>query len=126
MYHKEITNPRTGRKITLKTWKIEPRTILDLLKQKKIESGRDLSFMLLNDEESIETMQDQEHGDNSENNFALSIFENALDWRLGMTVLNFIRGVVKKYRKLPKPFEIGVTRKGDIFLILNSGRIVVA
>jgi hypothetical protein len=126
MYCKEIMNPKTNRKVTLKTWMIEPRKVIELIKQKKIESAKDLSFMLLNDEDSLYTIEQQEGGDGAENNFGLAIFEYALDWRLGMTIINFIQGVIKKHKRAPKPFEIGVSRKGDIFLILPSGRIIAA
>jgi hypothetical protein len=79
--------------------------------------------MLLNDDQAIQTMRDEEYGDCAQCNFAIAIFEQALDWRLGLTVIQVIRSIVKQTKKLPKPFELAVNRKGDIFVLFSSGRI---
>ena len=122
MYQKTIIRPDTKRKVHLKTWKIEPRTILDFLKDKD-KSARDISWLLLNDDQSIQVIENQD-GDQASNNFALAIFEQALDWRLGLAVIAIIRSTLKEFGKLPKPFEIGVTRSGTIFAILHTGTVI--
>jgi len=73
-----IIRPDTKRKANLKTWKIEPRAILDFLKDKD-KSARDISWLLLNDDQSIQVIEAQQYGDRAGNNFALAIFEQALD-----------------------------------------------
>jgi len=95
MYQKTIIRPDTGRKVNLKTWKIEPRAILEFLKDKD-KSARDISRLLLNDNQSIQVMEAQQSGDQAGNNFALAVFEQALDWRLGLAIVNVIRSAVKE------------------------------
>lgn len=118
-----IVNPKTGKQNQVKTWNIIPRTILDMMKAGTIKSAKDLSWLLLNDDESIQAMQDQMSGDAAESNFALAVFEQALDYALGIHVLSYIRNAVK-IGKLPKPFQVAVNRKGDVFIITASGQII--
>jgi len=124
MYTKTIINPKTNRKTTLRCWNINPRAILDKCNSEKI-TAREISWMLLNDDQSIQTMtmQAEEYGDCANMNFSLACFEQALDWRLGIATMNVIRSILKQTGKLVKPFEIGVSRKGDIFAIFQSGHI---
>jgi hypothetical protein len=122
MKHLTITNPRTNRKNRVVAWDIQPREVLGMVQSGQIGSAQDLSWMLLSDDESIEKMQEEEYGDSAENNFPLRVFETALDWGLGLTVLNFIYGAVAD-GKMPRPFQVAANRQGDVFIITASGKV---
>lgn len=115
----KITNPHSGRNVSARVWTIEPRPFIEAVKEGK--SVRDISWELLSDNEAYCTMEAEAQGDEARSNFALSIFENALDWRLGQAALRYINIAIKAHRKLPKPFKVACTRSGDIFIIQNSG-----
>jgi hypothetical protein len=118
-----IINPNTGKSNKVRVWNIEPRQILAGFKSGEFKSAKDLSWKLLNEKESVKLMEKQLDGDASERNFGLSVFENALDWMLGLKVVTFIEAFLKE-KKLPKPFQVAVNKKGDVFIITASGRIV--
>lgn len=122
MYHTKITNPKTGKQIAVRVWKITPREITNGLKTGAIKDVKDISWKLLNEPESVQDMKNGMDGENAVHNFALSVFEGALDWSLGLAVVNHIRAYVKE-GKFPKPFELAVSRKGDIYIIGASGNI---
>lgn len=124
MYQTTIINPKTNRSNKAVAWKIEPRKIVDDLKAGKIKSAKDISWSLLNDDQSYELMEETQYGDSNRNNFALSVFENALDWGLGITVLNYITSVVKQHKAMPKPFEVIANRSGDVFIRTFSGKVI--
>jgi len=115
-----IVNPTTRRGITVSSWYIQPRAMLDELKRGT--SLRDISLQLLSEPESIERVH-EEDGDSAHNNWALNIFENALDWGLGLAAFSLIRDTIKAYKRLPKPFRVAASRSGDIFLLLPSGHV---
>jgi DNA helicase HerA-like ATPase len=124
MYQKTVINPSTGRENCVLCWKVNPREVLAQSKAGKIKTAKDLSWMLLSDDESIQVVDEEQHGDSSHNNFALSTFENALDWSLGLAILNIMRATPKG--KILKPFEVAANRKGEVFIILSNGRVMVA
>lgn len=119
-----IINPKTDRQNIVRAWLINPREVVNRIKAGQYRSARDISLALLSDDESIQLMERTQYGDYSRNNFALSIFENALDWRLGLAVLDLIDACIRQYRRLPKPFYVAVNRSGDVFLInKETGRV---
>lgn len=123
MRYSSIINPRTGRSNRVRAWDIDVKALWEQIKANQIQSARDVSVMLLNDDDSIQAMVDEEYGDSAECNFALSVFENALDFTLGMAVLWFFQ-VCCKAGKLPGPFSVVATRKGDIFIVgQKSGHV---
>ena len=124
MYHTTIVNPKTKRENRARAWLVNPRAVYDKLKSGEYKDARDISWALLGDDESIQDMRAEEYGDAAERNLALSIFENALDWGLGLAVLNYIRAFLQK-KALPKPFEVLATRRGDVFIRSASGRLYV-
>ena len=118
-----IVNPKTGKSNKVRVWDITPREILASFKSGELKSAKDLSWKLLNEKQSVKLMEKQLEGDQSSNNFALSVFENALDWMLGLKVVSFIDAFLKE-KKLPKPFQVAVNKRGDVFIITASGRII--
>lgn len=125
MFHTTIINPNTGRTNEVRAWAVNPRAVYDKLRSGEFLDARDISWALLSDDESIQEMQEEECGDEAVRNFGLSVFENALDWGLGLAVLNFIRMFIRK-KALPKPFEVAVNRSGDVFIIGASGHLYEA
>ena len=118
----KTTETIQGKARKVYAWEINPRETYNAFKNGKLKSAKDLSWALLNDDKSLQVMDSQQYGDNAESNFALSVFENALDWTLGMVVVRFLE-VFTSQKKLPKPFRVFCTRKGDVFIKTNSGRI---
>ena len=121
MYHTEIRNPRTGRINRVRAWQIAPRAVVDACKAGA--TARDISWSLLSDEQAYQEMKDTEYGDDGGSNFALGIFENALDFTLGMAVVWMIRLFISQRQKLPAPFSVVATRKGDVFCVGISGTV---
>ena len=126
MQCRQIVNPKTGRQVMVKVWRVNPSAIMEQMKAGTIKSAKDVSWMLLNDAESIQEMEDTQYGDAASNNFALSVFENALDWSLGIAVLQAMRTYQKQYRCLPGPFSVAATRSGKVFLITDDGTAYAA
>ena len=122
MYTRTIKNPKTGRNNRVKAWDIDPQAVVAGVTAGAIKTAKDLSWSLLGDEKSYQTMIDTDHGDGQDSNWALNIFENALDWALGMRVLRFIEAC-RKLKRMPNPFTVVATRKGDVYIIGQSGRI---
>ena len=120
MYYTSIRNPKTGRANRVKAWHINPRAVLDEIKAGA--EARDISWRLLSDDQSIQELQETAYEEEG-SNFGLSIFENALDWSLGLAVVRFIHAFLKYRKCLPAPFSVVATRKGDIFCVGKSGTV---
>ncbi len=118
MHTQTIINPKTNRKNAVKCWNVETRKVIDILRNGNI---KDVSWALLSDNESIEAMEETQHEDSGRTNFALNIFENALDWRLGIAVVNVIKGIKAQTGKYPTRFTIAANRNGDLFFIGKAG-----
>jgi len=121
MHTLQIVNPGTGRKCSVRAWNIDPHAILEDLKAGR--GSREISWTLL--EESTDDMAAEMDGDCSANNFSLSVFENALDLRLGGAVIWFLN-LARQHHKLPKPFQVAVNRAGDVFIIGSTSRVYIA
>lgn len=119
-----IVNPKTGRENKVRAWAVQPRELLRLKKAGVWTSMKDLSWLFLNDAASIRAMEKELDGDSASSNFALSIFENALDYGIGMEVCRYIDGCVRASGRYPKPFQVAVSRSGNIFIITASGRVI--
>lgn len=117
-----ITNPKTGRTCNLRAWRVDPKAITAKCREGVFKTAKDISWALLNDDESIQDMQDTEYGDSSRNNSALRMFESALDWTLGLAVLNYIRAFTTQ-KKFPKSFHVGYNTSGDVFVVGASGNV---
>lgn len=124
MFQDTITNPKTNRQNKVTGWHIDATEVYNNFKNGTFKTARDLSWALLNDDQSIQKMEDEQYGDSGSNNFALRIFEQALDWSLGLTVLQCIDAHIKARKSYPKQFDVLATRKGDVFIRYTSGRIV--
>lgn len=120
-----IDNPKTGRQNKVRSWDIEPRKVFAFFREDENRSARDLSFLLLGDDKAMSTMEREAGGEDSRSNFALSMFENALDWRLGLAVVNYLKGFAVRGR-MPKPFQVACNRGGDVFIIGASGKLYAA
>ena len=118
-----ITNPETGRQNACRAWFVEPKKVLVDIKAGA--TAKQISWKLLSDDEAYGEMQATEDGDSARNNFALHIFENALDWGLGLAIIRLMVQAAK-LGKRPKPFYILANRKGDIFYKFCNGKIVKA
>lgn len=124
MYSTSIVNPKTGRSNQVKAWDVSPKNVLAEMKSGRIKTARDLSWALLNDTESVKAMESTMERDSVKSgNFALSVFENALDWSLGLQLLAAIRAFVKA-GKLPKVLTVAVNAKGDVF-VLYKGQVIL-
>ncbi len=118
-----IVNPKSGRNVRVRAWDVEPRAILRKFSAGEFKDARDLSWALLSEDASIAALE-CEDGDSNETNFALSVFENALDWTLGLAAVRFMRCAPKG--KIVKPFRVACARSGDVFVITASGQVILA
>lgn len=123
MFQTTITNPNTNRINKVYAWTVAPKTFWNDLKTGEL-TPKQLSWKLLNDDQSIQVMDDSQYGDSACQNFALSVFENALDWSLGLAIVRYCNAMVSQRKTLPKPFTVMVTRKGDVFIKTFSGKIL--
>lgn len=121
MYTQTIINPTTNRKNIVKCWSVDGHKAMDILKAGG--SAKDIGWALLSDSESITAMDDTQHGDSSDNNFALNVFETALDWGLGLAVVNVLK-IKAAQGKFPRRFTIAANRNGDVFFIGKNGAAV--
>lgn len=123
METRTITNPKTGREVKVRAWRVEPRVVLAKLRSGEWSTARDISWGLLADPQAACLIERTDGGDSAENNFALNIFENALDWSLGLKVLTFIQAC-QRIGKMPKPFDVLATRQGHVFIATATGRVL--
>lgn len=119
-----IQNPKTSRQIRVRAWDVDTKATLHKFATGEFETARDLSWALLNDDQAILAVEETQYGDAAENNFGLSIFENALDWTLGLAAIRYMQSAPKGKRV--KPFTVACSRKGDVYIITNSGQVVAA
>lgn len=112
-----IVNPTTNREIHVRTFTIKSIDVQNEYKRSK--SAQSVGFMIL--EQAIDLMKDTVDGDSSERNFGLSVFENALDFRLGMIGIDLWKIAIRD--KKHKILRIGISRKGDIYS-MQSGRLI--
>lgn len=84
--------------------KVYPKEIWQELREGRIKDAKDISWKILN--QKWDCIEESEYGDSSRNNLGLKIFEEALDWTIGLHVAHFINAVVKQAKKLPKPFTL--------------------
>ena len=123
MYTTTITNPTTNRQNKVKVWEIETKLALQIVKSDGVKG---LSWHLLSEKEAIATMEQTAHGDSANNNFALNIFENALDWGLGLKVVAYLQAYANTYPgKQPKIVRVAANRKGDCFILSKDLQIVM-
>lgn len=122
MFHTSVRNPKTGRVNRCRAWAINPRAVVDALKDEKL-TARDISWSLLADEEAYQEMVKTAEGEDADSCFALNIFESALDFSLGLGVVRFIHAFLKYRKCMPAPFTVVATRKGDIFCVGKSGTV---
>lgn len=120
MYTETIQNPKTGRQITVRCWNVSTVEALKLIGNDGVKA---LSWALLNDSESVQTMEQEQHGDEARNNFALSVFEHALDWSLGMKIYAYLQSYRAQTGKLPRQTKVVCTRNGDVYVMLKNGQL---
>lgn len=123
MYYKRVVNPNSGRESNCKCWMVDPAKVMALIREKKIQTSKDLSLMLLGDDEAVQLMGEEMGGEDAGHNFALQVFEHALDWTIGLAVLDFIRACAKMGKK-PRPFEVAANRSGQVFVIAGVSKNV--
>lgn len=116
-----ITAPNTGRQLRVRAWQVEPRKLAEAVTSG--QSARDISWALLSDDEAFGEMRAEQHGDEASRNFALSIFENALDFRLGSAALSYVQTALRQFGRYPKPFTLAIDRRGDIYIVGAGGRV---
>ena len=103
------------------TFQVRPREILSSLGE-GFSDPRDIAHHLLLQQGDL--LEQEMGGEDAAGNFALAVFEQALDWRIGLTVQQLIAEAVcgSNGRKIPKPFLLEVDRRGKITVVLASGR----
>lgn len=113
-------NPKTGRAVTMRVWDVDTRKAIDL-----INSGgaKALSWAMLSDDESLAAMDDEQSGDSADSNFALNVFENALDWALGLKVIDFLQACKTQFGRYPKRASVACTHSGDVYIVLRNGTL---
>lgn len=114
-----------GKIIKVKAFSVVPTEIRNFINELKAKGAshilQSLSFAMLDSAKKI--MKQEQYGDSRNNNFALSMFENALDHRMGWAVALYIDATIDAYKKLPKPFNLCVRANGDLYIETSSGRI---
>ena len=95
---------RSGRKGVIARIPVVPKEVLKDVD--KFKSVKDLSWYLLDD-----VLGDMDPDDADD--FAKFVYEEALDYKIGMAALQLFRAAAKK-KKIPKPFYIDVMSDGDV------------
>lgn len=127
MYHASITNPKTERQNNVRVMPITGQAIYDLLRSKSEPSARDISWALLDQPECLDDMSEEMSGDSARSNFALSVFENALDFRLGMAVMHYIKAVRGQTGgRRPAIIRPAVNRSGDVFILSKTHSVLMS
>lgn len=117
-----IENPKSGCEIRVRVWDVAPRAVIAKLRSGEWGSARDLGLALLGDDQSFDAMDESAEGDSASSNFALAVFEHALDWGLGLRALAYIASAPKG--RVVRPFRVACARNGDVFIITNSGKVL--
>lgn len=120
----KIIHPTTGKTVAVDVFAIVPKALLAWSAKTKPQSAKAISWHILSEAKSTARMARQMDGEGHHDNFALRTFENALDWSLGLAWLRMLT-LFQQERpgKLPKPFDFLATRKGEILVRWQSGRI---
>jgi hypothetical protein len=103
------------------TLQVVPRELLQ--RRDLLRDPRRLSWYLLRQAEDL--LEEEQDGDAAERNLALAVFEQALDWRIGLAVLGVLQVALRR-RRPPKTFALEISRNGSIAVVLPSGRRVEA
>ena len=72
---------------------------------------------MLSEKKALAKASREMGGEAATTNFALSIFEKALDITLGLTAFQFIRDRLA-IKRCPRTFRVAVTGKGDVFIVV--------
>lgn len=120
-----ITNPASGRAVKVNAWGVNVRALLDKMtaayRAGSPLSAKDISLMLLSDDQTIALAEAQESGDQASNNFALSVFEHTLDYDLGLAVLGYMRAVRAQHGRNPKSVTVAADRAGRVYIVTSKG-----
>lgn len=127
MYYATITNPKSGRSNNVRVMPITGQSVYDILRSKTEPSARDISWALLDQRECLDDMSEEMGGDSARSNFALSVFENALDFRLGMAVMHYIKAVRESSGgRRPTIIRAAVNRSGDVFILSKTHNVLLS
>lgn len=126
MTYRTFTN-NAGRERRLACWTIKTADVKEAFASKRFKTAKDLGWSMLADKESTARLErDCTKGDDVPGgNFALRVFEQALDWSLGLAATRFITDLAK-VRKVAPEFQVGVDRKGETYILLASGRVLAS
>ena len=100
-------------------FRVEPKRVLREAREQEIKDVRGFSLIII--DHNMELLRGTDRGDCAENNAALQVVEDALDYRLGMAFINLMKSCPKG--KLPKPFCLQ-SRLSGIYATFSSGRTV--
>lgn len=103
-----------GRAVKAFTWTLDTTETVAYL---KTHSVKDLSWKMLSEKKALAKASREMGGEAATTNFALSIFEKALDITLGLTAFQFIRDRLA-IKRCPRTFRVAVTGKGDVFIVV--------
>ena len=119
----KILNPETNKEVSVVSLgEVNPKEVIAKIKDGA--GAKEISWMFLSRKSSERAMAKSLGGDCAENNFSLRIFEQALDWSIGVSVIGIIRNTYQLHKRIPKPFNLFVSRKGETFGKLQSGKTI--
>lgn len=103
-----------GRTVKAIAWTLDTKETVAYLKD---HSVKDLSWKMLSDKKAQAKAAREMDGESATTNFALNIFEKALDITLGLTAFQFIRDRLA-IKRCPRTFRVAVTNKGNVFIVV--------
>jgi len=122
METRTIVNPKTNRNVKVTKWTVDVSSVYEHLKALgDTGTAKDVSWFIMSDKATIEKMDREQNGDSTSNNFALGVFENGLDWGIGLAFFSYLNWYKSQRNgKRPKTLQIAADRKGRIYIIRPS------
>jgi len=121
---KKQTITYAGKQIKVTSWEVDTNALYAKMKEAydsgKPLSAQDISWLYLKDDQSVQYMKDTESGDRSDNNFAMRIFTKALDYTIGIVILDFIREYRRQHKKRINHFTLAVDNIGRAYILYGD------
>lgn len=125
---KQQTITYNGKQIKVMTWDVNTDALYAKLKESRINgyvmTAKDISWLYLNDDQSVQYMENTQDGDSAGNNFPLRIFEQGLDWTIGLAIHGFIMAYKKQHGKRLKRFTLAIDRVGCAYILYGANVIL--
>ena len=124
MFHATVLNPFTNRENAVRVFPIVTREAVAIVKRDGVKA---LSWAILNQAEALADCEAEMAGDSAANNFALGIFEHALDWGMGLAVVAYLKSFAAQYPgRQPKTVRVAVSKGGQVFIVNAENRVLYA